>query len=168
MVTPARTSRGFFSLKKNTQAQISDYLEKGLILFLDTSSRDEAIDALIEQLFLEGKLPHKEAFRQAIYQREQLVSTAIGMGVAIPHAKLKGFPDFFVAVGIQKRRGIDDWQALDKASVRLIFLIGGPDDQQTRYLQILSQLTSRVRDPEVRKKLLQTSTPEEVISLLAR
>jgi PTS system nitrogen regulatory IIA component len=147
--------------------RISDYLDSRLISFLDVETRDEAIDALIDLLEDAGELPDKSAFQKAIIQREKIVSTGIGMGVAVPHAKLKEYPDFFIAVGIQQKKGLD-WNALDKAPVRLIFMIGGPDDKQTEYLQILSLLTSAIRDVELRKTLLNAQTPEEVAELFSQ
>jgi PTS system nitrogen regulatory IIA component len=146
--------------------RISDYLDSLLIDFLDVDTRDEAIHALIDLLDEEGHLPNKEAFRKAIFHREQLVSTGIGMGVAIPHAKLKELTDFFIVIGIQRKKGLD-WNALDKAPVRLIFMIGGPEDKQTEYLQILSLLTSAIRDVELRKKLLNAQSAEEALALFS-
>lgn len=147
--------------------RISDYLDSRLIAFLEVDTRDQAIDALIELLDSEERLPDKEAFRKAIFHREKLVSTGIGMGVAVPHAKLKGFTDFFVAVGIQQKKGIE-WNALDTAPVRLIFMIGGPEEKQTEYLQILSLLTSAIRDVNLRKRLLAAQTPEEAEELFSQ
>lgn len=144
--------------------RIYDYLDSRLIAFLDVDTRDDAIQKLIDLLHEEGHLPNKEVFRKAIFYREQLVSTGIGMGVAIPHAKLKDFTDFFIAIGIQKKKGLD-WNALDKAPVRLIFMIGGPEDRQTEYLQILSLLTSAIRDVDLRKKLLTAHSAEEAFEL---
>ncbi len=144
--------------------KIADYLDARLIAFLDVSARDAAIDALIDLLAAEGKLPDKKQFRTAILHREQLVSTGIGMGVALPHAKLSQLDDFFIAIGIQQKKGIE-WNALDKAPVRLIFLIGGPDNRQSEYLQILSQLTTAIRDVELRKELLQAESAEEAFAL---
>jgi PTS system nitrogen regulatory IIA component len=142
------------------------FFDARLISFLDFDSRDEVIDALIGLLDGQGKLPDRQAFHQAIYQREELVSTGIGGGVAFPHAKMGGLVDFFVAVGIQKKKGVE-WNALDKAPVRIVFLIGGPDNQQSVYLQILSMITSAVKDPELRKKLLKTNRVEEVSQLFS-
>ncbi|MBX7066215.1 MAG: PTS sugar transporter subunit IIA [Parachlamydiales bacterium] len=147
--------------------RISDYLDSRLIAFLDVETRDQAIDKLISLLDEEDHLPNKETFRKAIFHREQLVSTGIGMGVAIPHAKLKDLTDFFIVIGIQPKKGLD-WNALDKAPVRLIFMIGGPEDRQTEYLQILSLLTSAIRDTEMRKKLLNADSAEEVLELFSQ
>jgi len=144
--------------------KIDDYLDVRLVLFLDVETRDEAIDAMIDLLAKEKKIPNRKAFRAAILHREQLVSTGIGMGIAIPHAKLAELDRFFIVVGIQRKKGID-WNALDKAPVRLIFLIGGPDDRQSEYLKILSQLTTAIREVELRKDLLKATTPQEVLAL---
>ncbi len=142
--------------------KISDYLDESLISFIDAAGRNEAIDALIDLLEDAGKLPNKAAFRKAILDREEIVSTGIGMGVAVPHAKLKGFKQFYIVVGIQQKKGLD-WSAIDKAPVRLIFLIVGPDDRQSEYLQILSLLTSAVKDPDLRKKLMCATSTHEVL-----
>ena len=144
---------------------LSDLLDRRFILFLDATSRDEAIHELINKLDVEGALPDANAFRSAIQHREGLVSTGIGSGVAVPHARMKGYDEFFIAVGIQRSQGLD-WNALDQVPVRLVFLIGGPDDQQVEYLQLLSSLTHTIKDPELRRQLLQATKPEEVIDLL--
>jgi PTS system nitrogen regulatory IIA component len=147
--------------------RISDYLDSRLITFLDVDTRDEAIDALIDLFDEEGHLSDKDVFRKAIFHREALVSTGIGMGVAIPHAKLKEFSDFYIVVGLQQKKGLD-WNALDKAPVRLIFMIAGPDHKQTEYLQILSLLTSAIRDVDLRKKLLNVQSPEQALELFSQ
>ncbi len=147
--------------KQRKTVKITDYLNERLITFLDVTTRNEAIDELIDQLDQSGKLPNKAAFRKAILDREEIVSTGIGMGVAVPHAKLKGFKQFYIAVGIQKT-GID-WNAIDKAPVRLVFLIAGPDDRQSEYLQILSQLTMAVKDQNLRKELQHATSAQEVL-----
>jgi PTS system nitrogen regulatory IIA component len=154
----------FYTLKKKECMRIADYLDSRLIAFLEAQTRDRAIDELIDLLDEEGYLPRKEAFREAIFDREAIVSTGIGMGVAVPHAKLKDFTDFFIAVGIQKGNGLD-WNAMDQAPVRLIFMIGGPEDRQSEYLQILSLLTSVIRDVDLRKKLLNAKDPQEAFEL---
>ena len=168
MVTLARTKPFdlFRPLRKKRDVKIFESLDVELISFLNSDSRDEAIDALIDLLDTHGKLPDKLQFRNAIFYREGLVSTGIGMGVAVPHAKLKNFKDFFIALGIQKNKGID-WNALDTAPVRIIFMIGGPEDRQSEYLQILSQLTSAIKNLDLRKSLIAANSPREVLHLIS-
>lgn len=151
-------------IKKEDSMGISHYLNDQLVTFLDVSSRDQALEKLVEVLDKRGKIIDKKAFYAAIQEREKIVSTGIGMGVAIPHAKLSGYKDFFIAIGIQSHTGIE-WNALDSLPVRLVFMIGGPENLQTEYLKILSRLTMAVKDEERRKKMLKAKTASEVISL---
>jgi len=133
------------------------------VLFLNVCTRDQALRQIVHRIYELGKLQDEESFYQAIMSREKIVSTGIGMGVAIPHAKLPAYQQFFIALGILQR-GVE-WQALDGAPVRLIFMIGGPDDKQTEYLQILSGITHAIRDEERRKKLLVLREPGPIIEL---
>src|SRR5262245_48636555 len=143
--------------------QLSQYMDEQMVVFLTADSRDEALGLLVDKLFKVGKISDKELFYKAIVDREKIVSTGIGMGVAIPHAKLPSFGHFFIAIGILQRPV--DWKSLDGGPVRLIFMIGGPEDKQTEYLQILSQLTRMIKDEERRKKLLNLNQPKAIIEL---
>lgn len=143
--------------------KINDYLDPALVVFLDVSNRDEALAKMVERLDEAGKLPDKPLFYEAIIEREKIVSTGIGMGVAIPHAKLHSFNDFFIAIGILRKSL--DWNSLDGGTVRLVFMIGGPDDKQTEYLQILSSLTQTIKDEQIRKKMLTLNSASAIIDL---
>lgn len=143
---------------------IYKYLDERLVIFLDEESREGVIESLVDRLSKEGKLQDKEKFLFSILEREKIVSTGIGIGVAIPHAKISGNVGFFVAIGVQKKRGID-WKALDGSLVNLIFMIGGPDNKQTEYLKVLSNLTQSIKDEQRRKLLLKCNTAKAVIDL---
>ena len=145
---------------------ISRYMDPQLVLFLNTTSRDETLHQMIHQLHEIGKIDDEELFYQAIMDREKIVSTGIGMGVAIPHAKLSSYNDFFITIAVLHKSV--DWQALDAVPVKLIFMIGGPDDKQTEYLQILSSLTQIIKDEERRKKLFTLQKPHSMIELFQK
>lgn len=142
----------------------SELVKEGVIEFLEAKSRDEALRTLVSSLVSKGKVRDGEQFLQAVLAREEIVTTGIGNGVALPHAKLSKIKRFFLAIGID-RQGID-WQALDGTPVRLIFLIGGPDDKYSEYLQLLSWITQMVKEESRRKRLLQAERAEDVIALL--
>lgn len=143
--------------------KISKYLNEHLIKFLNVPERDDVLKILVQTLHHEGKLVNEQNFYEAILERERIVSTGIGMGVAIPHAKIAGYEDFFIAIAILQK-GVQ-WNALDGSPVRLIFMIGGPDDKQTEYLQILSSLTTALKDEERRKKMLTVNSANAIIQL---
>ena len=152
-------------LHKKTKITLSDYLKENLISFFSFSSRDEALFHLVSLLKQNHFIPSEELFFQAILEREKIVSTGIGMGVAIPHAKMKEVTDFCLAIGIQKDKGLE-WDALDAAPVKLVFMIGGPENRQTDYLNLLSQITNIIKDENIRKNLLQQTSKGKVFKLL--
>ena len=151
-------------LKKGAGLSIAEYLDDRLVVFLDFETQDEALKKLVSTLDESHKLKDKDAFYKAILDREKIVSTGIGLGVAIPHAKLSGYEDFFISIGIQSGRGIE-WNSLDGSQVHLVFMIGGPDNQQTAYLNILSRLTTAIKDPKRRLSLLNATSAKQVIEL---
>ena len=144
--------------------RLIDYLKEECVLFLDPTSKEDVIEKLVDVVFAAKSLPDRELFFEALIDREKLVSTAIGMGVALPHTKLPVYQDFFVSVGIL-RAGLD-WEAIDDSLVRIVFLIGGPEDRQTDYLQLLSSVTVAMRDEQLRKRLMTATSPQEVVTLL--
>lgn len=141
---------------------ITTYLDPKLVLFVNAATKQEILHVLIDAVEATGKLQNKELFAQGIFSREKMSSTGIGLGVAIPHAKLKGFDTFFIAIAVHTK-GVE-WDSLDGLHVRLILMIGGPDDQQNEYLQLLSHLTFAIKDEERRKKILQSRSVPEIIS----
>jgi nitrogen PTS system EIIA component len=141
----------------------SRYMDPRLIVILNAGSRDETLHQLVHHIYEAGKIPDEEVFFNAIFEREKIVSTGIGMGVAIPHAKLPTYDQFFIALAVLQKPV--DWHALDGAPVRIVFMIGGPDDKQTEYLQILSSMTQAIKDDERRKKLLTMQQPGAMIEL---
>lgn len=144
--------------------QLADYLDEQLVIFLAASSKEEVLTALVDLVVQKKELPARDRFYQAIIDREKLVSTAIGLGVAIPHAKLPVYTDFFVGIAIL-HKGID-WNAIDDSLVRLVFLIGGPENRQTEYLKILSSVTVAMRDEQVRRRLITATSPQIVVAIL--
>ncbi len=149
--------------RKNGSVRISRFFNKNLIVFLKATNRSEALKLLIDSLDDERKLPCKSSFYRAILEREKNTSADIGMGIAITHAKIKGIKDFFIAVGINKTD--IKWKANDKDPIRLIFMIGGPDNEVLRYLHILSRLTNILKDKNVIKNILSCSTSEEIFQI---
>lgn len=144
--------------------RLSNYFDARLIYFMNASSKEEALHFLVDAVTSVKDLPDSKRFYTALLEREKIVSTGIGMGVAIPHAKLASYPDFFISIGILQK-GVD-WNALDNSPVRIIFLIGGPDDKQTEYLKILSSLTTAIRNETLRKKLLSATNVDDIVELV--
>lgn len=143
---------------------LSKYLDSDLVCFISELDRDKAIQELTALLVKKGCLADESEFYQAVIDREKIVSTGVGMGVAIPHAKLEDCDQFFIAIGIHIGKGIE-WKALDGALIKIIFLIGGPANAQKKYLKILSHLTTLIKNEELREKLLKSRDSSEVLKI---
>lgn len=151
-------------LRKPSDIAISKYLNPELVLFFDVNSRNLALDRMIDCLDQKGYLKDRKVFREAILKREEKVSTGIGLGIAVPHAKIANFDQFFIAIGIQTGGGLE-WDSLDGSEVKVVFMIGGPDDKQMEYLKILSSLTMAIKNDHFRKQLFRATSVKEVIDL---
>ncbi|MBI5346327.1 MAG: PTS sugar transporter subunit IIA [Chlamydiae bacterium] len=143
------------------------YFDAKATAFLKSSTKNEAILELVDLLVSSQKQLDKKVVYNALWEREKIVSTGIGMQVAIPHAKLSCINNFYIAVGIKKNKGID-WQSLDDSAVKIIFLIIGPQNKQNQYLQILSGITACFKDEFFRRKLLDAKTKEDILKIISQ
>lgn len=148
--------------------KLSDLIKKENVVFLETPDMTDTIEILTENAMKNQKIKNKEEFKNAVLEREELVSTGIGLGVALPHTKSKDIEEFFIIVGINKE-GID-WDAIDRNPVGIVFLIGGPEteDSQKEYLQIVSKLMLLIRNKERRISLLNSENAQEIADIFEK
>ncbi len=142
--------------------RVIDYFSKNSVLFLNNNDKKEILTKMVCEAESKGLISDKKEFEDALFERESIMSTDVGWQVAIPHAKLKNISKFFVIPAVLKNN--TDWGAGNNQSVKLVFLIGGPANDQKQYLQILSKVSLVVRNPERRKALLAATSAEEVLS----
>lgn len=143
---------------------IESALNPDYIFFIDKDSQDKVLNELVRRADEAGAIEDPQQFLSSVLEREKIVSTAVGSGVAVPHAKIQKLDDFTLIIGVLSK-GVD-WDAHDNIPVRLVFLISGPDDRQMEYLQLLSFITKRIRSESRRTMLLRTKDPHEVIRIL--
>jgi len=135
------------------------------ILFLNHSGKKETLLALADNLAAAPQVKNRQELSSEILKREELMSTAIGCGIAIPHVRLSSVTDLVVSVGIS-RTDIIDFHPLDDEPVRLVFMIAAAHNQHAYYLQTLSWFSTRLKNKELRDTLLQAQTEQEVYNLL--
>ncbi|WP_434813403.1 fructose-specific PTS transporter subunit EIIC [Bacillus halotolerans] len=132
---------------------------------LSGETRDDIIDEMIQKLSRAGMLHSESGFKQAIMNREQEGTTAIGMNIAIPHGKSDAVKKPSVVFGI-KRSGID-WNSLDGSEAKLIFMIAVPKDSGgNQHLKLLQMLSRKLMDDSYRERLLSVQTKDEAYKLL--
>lgn len=145
--------------------QIQNILSPDRILFLNYSKKRDSLVALAENLAGAPQIKSRQELVAEILRREELMSTAIGRGIAIPHVRLSSVTDLVVSVGVSQT-DIIDFQSLDDVPVRLLFMIAAAYNQHAYYLQTLSFFSSKLKNNELRASLIAAKTPQEVYSLL--
>jgi mannitol/fructose-specific phosphotransferase system IIA component (Ntr-type) len=130
----------------------SPLITKDRIITLAARAKVPALTELVDVLARLPEVEDRDELLQAIVQRERDLSTAMGFGFAVPHAKIFSVREFVMAVGLS-REGIE-FDAIDGQPVHLVVMIAGPVDRQRRYLQLLRQVTLILRDQEQRNKVI--------------
>lgn len=139
--------------------------EKTIILDLTTTDKTSTIEALASSLNVASKLHDLETFIEAIHEREELGSTGVGFGIAIPHAKTSAVKVPALAFGFHKE-GVD-YASLDDEPAHLFFMIAAPESANNLHLQTLAKLSRKLIDEDFREALKRCTTIEEVITHLS-
>jgi PTS system nitrogen regulatory IIA component len=135
------------------------------ILMLEETGKERALLALAENLASARGVTSRDELVGGILEREALMSTAIGKGIAIPHIRLASVKDLVVSVGIA-RGAICDFNPLDDEPVRLIIMIAAAYDQHAYYLQTLSYFSRRLKHESLYAALLAAKDTAEAYRLL--
>lgn len=147
--------------------KFSDFICKDAIrTHLEASAKEEVIRAMTSAL-LEAKQIEKDDFEgiiEAILKREELGSTGIGRGVAVPHTKHPSVDRLVGTVAISEE-GVD-FDSLDGEKVHLLFLLVSPPDRPGDHLRALENISRQLRDETFCRFLKQSKTPEDVWQLL--
>lgn len=145
--------------------RITDLLNKNSIkLNLSSSTKSEVIDEMVDLVEKSGNLNNKEEYKKAIIAREEMSTTGIGEGVAIPHAKTKYVDKACLGAGISKN-GIN-YESFDGSLSNLFFMIAAPDGANDTHLEVLSRLSTILMDEEFRNNLINATSVDEFISLI--
>lgn len=145
--------------------RIVDLISKNSIeLNLNSNNKQDVIDELVNLVHKSGNLNDKNEYKEAILAREELSTTAIGEGVAIPHAKNKSVNKATLAAGISKE-GID-YEAFDDSLSHLFFMIAAPDGANDTHLEVLSRLSTILMDEDFRKNLINSTSIEAFLNLI--
>lgn len=147
--------------------RITDLLgPRRILLGTQAAGKQEALQALLDALAADGCLKDKETFRQEVFAREEKGGTAVGGGVAIPHAKSRGVARPALAA-MTLAEGID-WQAPDGAPVRLVFVIAAPADAANLHVEVLAGLARCLMQPECSRELIAAADPQTFMQTLDR
>lgn len=142
---------------------VTDYTDSKYIKKLDADDKFQAIEELARVFEGSGFCSDIDSLINALKEREEIMSTGIGFGIAIPHAKINSVKEMAFAVGISDS-GID-FDSMDGQPVKLIILVIAGEKQHKDYLRLLSNIMAILKKEPVKEKIIKTGSPEEIIEI---
>jgi PTS system nitrogen regulatory IIA component len=133
---------------------VAEYTSINFIKILKSKNKFKAIEELA--LVFQGS--------DVCASTEKIMSTGIGFGIAIPHARLKSVKEMTFAIGISKK-GID-FDSIDSNPVHLVILVAAGEKQHKEYLKLLSSIMTILKKEKIKDRIIDSTDNEEIISLL--
>lgn len=145
--------------------KLSKFCDENLVRFeLKSKGKNESIQELVDLAAASKSVKDKSLLLKDVMEREKLVTTGVGYGVAFPHAKTRSVRGIVIAFG-RSKEGID-FEAMDKRPVQLFFLIAAPEEAIGAHLNVMAKLSHLMKSQENRDRLLEAKGWEEVAEVL--
>jgi len=143
--------------------KVMDLLPRERVINLSGQTKDEVLDELCALIAAAPSVTDPVRLAAAIRRRETIMSTGIGMGIAIPHAKISEVTDFVMAAG-RSREGIE-FQSLDGNPVHLVILIAASNTQGDEFLRLLAKIGRFFNNEAHRERFLSAGSDEDIYRL---
>jgi PTS system nitrogen regulatory IIA component len=141
-------------------------VKDAIIIQLQATEKREVIAELVTALDGSDKVTDVNQVLEAVLDREKIMSTGIGNGVAIPHGKSDAVTELVAALGITKK-GLD-FESLDGEPSFIFFLLVSPPDVSGPHIKALAHISRLLKDEEFRRVLIEVTTKEEALALIAK
>tara|TARA_B100001123_G_scaffold401376_1_gene488003 strand:+ start:144 stop:614 length:471 start_codon:yes stop_codon:yes gene_type:complete len=135
--------------------------EKSVIVGLQGETKEEIIEELVDSLEKGVAISDREKVLQSVLDREKIMSTGIGDGIAIPHGKSDAVITLSAALGTQKRGA--NFEALDGEPAYVFFLLVSPANISGPHIKALARISRLLKNEDFKKRLTAASSPEELI-----
>ena len=146
--------------------KITEFLAKDCVkMGLTSKTKKEVLEELVNVLVSAGKVKDKKKVMQVLLEREELGSTGIGQGVAIPHGKTDDVENLVAAFGLSKE-GVS-FETLDGDPVTIFFLLLAPHNASGIHLKSLAKISGLLKDKYFRRGLINCKTADEVINVIS-
>ena len=137
---------------------------ESIIVDLKGESKEEIIAELVNSLPVGDSITDRDQVLQAVLDREKIMSTGIGDGIAIPHGKSAAVTELVAAMGTQ-RRGVD-FDALDGEPAFVFFLLVSPANVSGPHIKALARISRLLKNDEFKKKLVEANSAEAIIATI--
>lgn len=145
--------------------RVTDFLETEVVIpDIRATDKTGALQELVQRLAEHYQVGDAERLLEVIQAREQVCSTAVGEGVAIPHGKVRGAKRV-VGAFARSLKGID-FDAQDGQPTHLFFLLVAPEDSTSEHLNALARVSRLIKDRALREKLMQAGSAKEIMQVI--
>lgn len=144
---------------------ISKILDTNLIIKLKHNNKTNILEQLIQVITDKNTCIDKTNLTKKIFDREELMSTGIGMSLAVPHARLKCVTNPIIAIGISKTP-IADYESIDDQPIKVVMMILCGENEQQTYIKILSQMVKVFKKENIIEKILNDNNSQEIFQFL--
>jgi len=146
--------------------RLTDILDKSSIVAdLQASDKTEALEILVAAMTSNTEAVNKQEILNVLLEREELGSTGIGDGIAIPHGKTPEITQIISGFGLSKQ-GIP-FDSLDGKPAHLFFLLVAPENSVGTHLKMLARISRMLKNVEFRKKLLEANSQLEIYQIIS-
>ena len=145
--------------------KLSKFCSEDLITFdLKSTEKEKVLEELVDLVSDSALVKDAAQLIADVKEREELVTTGVGYGVAFPHAKTKATKGIVIAFG-RSEKGID-FDAMDHKPVHLFFLIAAPEDAIGAHLNVMARLSYVMKSEENRDKMMKVTSPGELLQMI--
>jgi fructose-specific phosphotransferase system IIA component len=137
-----------------------------IIPHLQGQTKEDVINELIDLFKEDPRVIDLQKVRDAVLEREKIMSTGVGKGFAIPHGKTNAINDILAAFG--KSNHLIEYDSLDGHPVNLVFLLVGKDNLVSKHIKLLSRISRMMNKDEFRNKLIGATTSEEILEIFKK
>ena len=131
---------------------------------LKGETKEDIIAEQVDTLAVGDAISDRDKVLQAVREREKIMSTGIGDGIAIPHGKSDAVEKLVAALGTQ-RRGVD-FEALDGEPAYVFFLLVSPANVSGPHIKALARISRLLKNEDFKKKLIAAETAAEIIEII--
>lgn len=144
--------------------RLIDHTDRRFIKYLDATEKYAAIEELAGLFHNSGICADIDRLIAALKERESIMTTGIGFGIAVPHARIREVRKLTFAVGLSQQ-GID-FDAMDRQPAYLIILVAAGDLQHMDYLRLLSRIMTLLKQEKTKEKMISATDTDQIIDII--
>jgi mannitol/fructose-specific phosphotransferase system IIA component (Ntr-type) len=144
-------------------SEIIEYTRKEFVKYLDSKDKYNSIEELARIFENTDICDDIDGLIAALKEREDIMSTGIGFGIAVPHAKINAVKKMAFAIGISKKGIVFD--SIDGEPVHVIIMVAAGEKQHKKYLKLLSNIMSILKIEKIKEKIINSQSADEIIKI---